>query len=125
MIVGNHVRLLLWDRKEQVKGGVGATLSDHWVKELSCIVSWAFESLSICRKVNDACIGRMETPEAVLEALPKHAKQLAMGDAMRKALEKGEKAQSELAEHKAKEEERAKGIAAANQSQVEGMVLAN
>ena len=85
-----------WKKVAKMKGGVGATLSDHWVKELSCIVSWAFESLSICRKVNDACIGRMETPEAFLEALPKHAKQLAMGDAMRKALEKGEKAQSEL-----------------------------
>ena len=85
-----------WKKVAVMKGGDRTTLSEHWEKELSFVVAWAASQLAMCRQVNDACLERMETPEAFIEALPKHAKALPLGDALRRALEKAKKDASEL-----------------------------
>ena len=57
-----------WKKVARVIGGEGASLSDHWRGELQLIVKWAAGGLRRCRRINDACLERMETPEACVSA---------------------------------------------------------
>ena len=78
-----------WWKKVAAMKAAHPQLSERWVSELRHVVLWASAALDACRTVNDACLARMATPEEVLEALPKHAKGLGLGDHIHKALERG------------------------------------
>lgn len=77
-----------WKKVVRIIGGDSAALSEHWRNELSLIIQWASDGLGRCRRINDASLEMMETPEAYLDALPKHAKALPLGESLRKAVER-------------------------------------
>ena len=75
-------------RKVPALKEAGGSLSNKWAVELASIVAWCTSKLVVLRGVNDRCLERMEVPAEFTESLPKHAKALNIGDALRKALEK-------------------------------------
>ena len=77
-----------WWRKVPAIKAASGTLSERAAREVACMVTWCSAKVAVCRRVNDECIQGMVTPADFLEALPKHAKTLQIGDAMRRALEK-------------------------------------
>ena len=77
-----------WKRVAALQDGRD-DLSRRWRVELSCLVAWASRKIALCREVNDACLERMEVPPSFVEALPKHARALAIAEPIRRALTKG------------------------------------
>lgn len=79
---------LQWWRKVAVMKPEHTTLSPSWAAELRRMVCWAEHELVAIRSINDRCLERMENPADFLDALPKQAKALNLGEHTRRALEK-------------------------------------